>query len=130
MSILNELTKYMNEDNSSDMIRLYRGLVKKFNPNHDLSTTDAMRGYSTWTDNPELARQYAGKNGHVYYMDLPKSEMGEYAIDENPKSETYGDRVLFFFNDKAAGLNGVNGREVLVYNYHDLYDSSNIKLLK
>jgi len=113
-----------------DKIRLYRGLEREFDPDYDLSTTDAMRGYSTWTDSVELAREYAGAYGYVYYIDLPKSEMGDNAIDEDPTSETYGDRVLFFFNDKKAGLHGVSGKEALVYHDHDLFNPEMIKELK
>ena len=112
----------LNEQLNSNTIRLYRGLEHEFDPNHDMTTTDAMNGYSTWTDNPELARQYAGNDGYVYYIDLLDSEMGDNAIDEDPTSETYGDRVLFFFNDKPASINGVKGNEVLVYNDHEFFD--------
>jgi hypothetical protein len=108
-------------------IHLYRGLEKELDAGYDMSKSDAPHGYSTWTDNPELARQYAGKEGRVYYVDLPESEMGKSAIDEDPKSETYGDRELFFFNGKAAALNGISGREVLVYEFHDLFDRDMIK---
>ena len=45
---------------STNIIRLYRGQEKKFNPNYDNSRTDAPSGYSTWTDNKLLAKQYAG----------------------------------------------------------------------
>lgn len=127
MSILNEL-KIIMEDVSN--IRLYRGLEHKFDPNHDLTTTDAPHGYSTWTDNPELAKQYAGPDGYIYYIDLPKSELGENVIDEDPNSDTYGDRTLFFFNDKSCGINGVCGNEVLLYVLHDLFDASMIKEYK
>jgi hypothetical protein len=115
---------------ADDNIRLYRGLEQKFDSNYDTSKSDAPHGYSTWTDSLELAKQYAGESGHIYYLDLPKSEMGKSAIDENPKSETYGDRVLFFFNGKPAGLNGVTGKEVLVYTLHDLYDPNMVKEMK
>lgn len=116
-------------DNSSNTIRLYRGLENKFDSKYDASKTDAPNGYSTWTDSLELAKQYAGDNGFIYYLDLPKSELGKSAIDEDPHSETYGDRALFFFNEKPASLNGVKGKEVLVYMSHDLYDPNMIKEL-
>lgn len=113
---------YIKENNS--MIRLYRGMEKKFDPKYDLSTTDAINGYSTWTDNIELAKQYAGKNGYVYQLDLPKEEMGEELIDDN------GERALFINNKKPAGLNNIIGDEYLVYTYHDLYNPNDIKLVK
>lgn len=115
---------------SKNTIRLYRGLEKSFNSKHDLTTTDSVNGYSTWTDNPKLAREYAGKNGYVYYIDLLKSEMGNSMIDENPKSETYGDRYLFIKDGKSAGLHGVKGNEYLLYTKHDLYDVGKIKELR
>lgn len=111
-------------------IRLYRGLTQRFVSGYDLSKSDAPYGYGTWTDSLELAKQYAGANGYIYYIDLPVSEMGKSAIDENPKSKTYGDRFLFFFNAKPASLNGVKGREALVYTLHDLYSSTMVKEYK
>lgn len=108
---------------SSNNIRLYRGLEKKFNPKHDLTTTDAPAGYSTWTDNKDLAKQYAGENGYIYYMDLPKRELKKEYIDED------GERALFFDNKKPAGLNGIKGKEFLVYTGHDLYTNTAIKEL-
>lgn len=116
---------------SNDFIRIYRGLTQKFSSDYNISRTDAPHGYSTWTDSLELAKEYAAdKGGYIYYLDLPKSELGKSAIDEDPKSETYGDRVLFFFNGKSCGLHGIKGKEVLVYTFHDLYDSKNVKELK
>lgn len=124
-----EATNYYLTEGDSDTMRLYRGLETKFDPKYDMTNSDAPNGYSTWTDNQDLARQYAGKNGYVYYIDLPVSELGSGVIDENPKSDTYGDRSLFFFNDKKAGLNNVSGGEYLVYVLHDLYDPSVIHIM-
>ncbi len=45
-------------------------------------------------------------------------------------SDYYGDRTLFYFNDKSAGINGVTGDEVLIYTDHDLYDTLTIKEYK
>ena len=101
--------------------RLYRGLEQEFDPNYKLDNTDAPSGYSTFTDNPELARQYAGKNGHVYYMDVPTNKQARDLVDED------GERGLFVDNEKPAGLNGVSGKEYLVYNYHDDYNAANMK---
>ena len=101
-------------------IRLYRGLTKTFDAKHDLSQTDAPNGYSTWTDNPKLARAYAGDAGHVYYIDLPIDQQGDELINAD------GERVLFVDNKKKAGLHGVSGREYLVYTHHDLYDQASI----
>lgn len=119
----NIIGTFLSQVNSAVNIRLYRGLTQKFDSQFKLSKTDAPHGYSTWTDNLELAKQYAGQEGYVYYIDLPKSEMGNDVIDEN------GDRVLFFCNEKPCGLHGVKGKEYLVYNDHDLYKPSMIKKL-
>lgn len=105
-------------------IRLYRGLEQEFDKDYDLSSSDAPSGYSTWTDNPELAAQYAGSDGFVYYMDLPIKEQGSDLIDED------GERPLFIDNEKAAGLNDISGKEYLVYTDHDLYNSNDIKQSK
>ncbi len=106
------------------MIRLYRGMKNKFDSEYDLSNTDAPIGYSTWTDNLDLAKQYAGKNGYVYQIDLPKEELGNEIIDSD------GERALFVNNQKSAGINGVSGDEYLVYTYHELYDPNMVKLVK
>ena len=112
------------ESNDGTIITLYRGLTKPFDPKHDLSTTDAPNGYSTWTDNPELATQYAGNGGYVYKIDLPLTELKSEYIDSD------GERALFFNNQKKAGLNNISGNEYLVYNHHDMFNPSNIKLYK
>lgn len=118
MSILNEIK------NKMSMIRLYRGMENKFDSEYDLSNTDAPIGYSTWTDNLDLAKQYAGKNGYVYQIDLPKEELGNEIIDSD------GERALFVNNQKSVGINGVSGDEYLVYTYHELYDPNMVKLVK
>lgn len=110
-------------ESSTPTITLYRGLTQHFNPEHDTTTTDAPNGYSTWTDNPELAKQYAGPSGYVYKIELPLSEMGDEYLDID------GDRVLFFNNENKAGLNGVKGNEFLIYTDHELYNPNSIKLV-
>lgn len=102
-------------------IKLYRGMENPFDPAFDLTRTDAPSGYSTWTNNPELARQYAGSKGHVYEISLPKKLQGKEMLDPE------GERVLFLNNQKPAGLNGITGDEYLIYNEHDLYSPNLIK---
>ena len=116
--------KIIFESTDANIIPLYRGLNKQFDPKYDLSTTDAPNGYSTWTDNPDLASQYAGKGGYVYKIDLPENELKSEYIDSD------GERALFFNNQKKAGLNNVSGNEYLVYNHHDLFNISNVQLYK
>lgn len=106
---------------SSDTMKLYRGLTKEYDPSYSLASTDAPIGYSTWTDNPELAKQYAGEKGFVYQIDLPKNKKGIEMIDKD------GERYLFLNNQKKAGLNKVSGDEYLVYNYHDDFSPNLIK---
>jgi hypothetical protein len=118
-----EYIKELRQGGKKNIIRLYRGMEVNFDPKYDISKTDAPHGYSTWTDNLELAKQYAGKNGYVYYIDLPEDEMGEELINSD------GERVLFINNQKSAGLNNVSGNEYLVYIYHDLYSPDMIKMV-
>ena len=124
--LYDDLDKFIPKDDiqpPKNSVRLYRGLEQKFDKNYNLSSTDAPSGYSTWTDNPELAKQYAGKNGRVYKIDLPKNELKKELIDID------GERALFLDNQKAAGLNGVSGKEYLLYNDHELYNPNLIKEL-
>lgn len=107
--------------NNNDTTKLYRGLTKEYDPSYNLSSTDAPLGYSTWTDNPELAKQYAGKSGFVYEIELPNNKKGIEMIDKN------GERFLFLNNQKKAGLNKISGDEYLIYNYHDDFSPNLIK---
>jgi hypothetical protein len=109
------------EDN---VTTLYRGMENEYNPHHDLSKTDAPHGYSTWTDNPNLARKYAGQNGFIYKITLPTSEMG------NEYMDTDGERTLFFNNEKKAGLDNISGNEYLIYHHHDLFNDDSISILE
>jgi hypothetical protein len=109
-------------NNTDDSIKLYRGLTKEFDPNYNLASTDAPMGYSTWTDNPQLAKQYAGNDGFVYEIKMPKSKLGKELIDST------GERALVVNNKKPAGLNNVSGDEYLIYTGHDDYNPSQIKL--
>lgn len=90
--------------------RLYRGLTQEYDANYPKNKLDT-QGYESWTDNPELARQY-GEN--VYYIDVPEGDIKTSYLDENPMSETYGDRNPIYSIDKKAGLNGVSGNEYLL----------------
>ena len=96
-------------------------MENKFDPNYDLTKTDAPNGYSTWTDNPELAKQY-GSN--IYEIELPKKQQGKELVNAD------GERVLFLDNEKKAGLNNISGKEYLVYNDHEMYNSNLVKEFK
>jgi hypothetical protein len=95
---------------------LYRGLEREYDPAWDTSATDAPAGYSNWTDNADLARQYAGPRGHVYSVDLPDEAMGGSYIDDD------GERPLYYLNEPRKGRNGVEGGEYLVYQDHEGWD--------
>lgn len=102
-------------------IRLFRGLEQKLNRSYDSSRSDAPIGYTTWTDNLDLARAYAGGKGYVYCVDLPRNQLGTEIVDAD------GERPLFVDNKKKAGLHGISGKEFLVYIDHDLYDPSQVR---
>lgn len=98
--------------------RLYRGLENEYDANYDKTKLDNSNGYESWTDNYELAKAY-GNN--VYYIDIPSTEIKNTIIDEDSKSETYGDRNLLYKNDKAVGIKGKSGNEYMLYTDHDNY---------
>jgi hypothetical protein len=106
----------------ANMITLYRGMENEYNSKHDLSKTDAPHGYSTWTDNPNLAKKYAGQNGFIYKITLPISQMGNEYMDAD------GERTLFFNNEKKAGLDNISGNEYLIYHHHDLFNEDSISI--
>ena len=100
--------------------RLYRGLNNEYDPKYDRSSLDSPNGYDTLTDSYDLAKEY-GKN--IYYIDIPTNQITDSVIDENPNSETYGDRNLVYKDDKPASINGVKGNEYLLYTDHDNFNS-------
>lgn len=95
---------------SDGMMTLYRGLTQKYDPKFPVAKLDTS-GYESWTDNPELAKQYGD---YVYSIDVPKADIKTSYLDENPNSLTYGDRNPIYSIDKKAGLNGVKGNEYLL----------------
>lgn len=95
---------------SDGMMTLYRGLTQKYDPKFPVAKLDTS-GYESWTDNPELAKQYGD---YVYSIDVPKTDIKTSYLDENPNSLTYGDRNPIYSIDKKAGLNGVKGKEYLL----------------
>lgn len=107
-------------------VRIYRGLTQAYDPDYKLEISDAPHGYSTWTDNEDLAREYAGPSGHVYHLDLPQESIGASPINEDSGSNSFGDRYLAYSHDKPAGLNNISGREYLLYHGHDLFDHKKI----
>lgn len=106
----NLVPKMATSSASPDMITLFRGLTQKYDPKYPVAKLDTS-GYESWTDNPELARQYGD---YVYSIDVPKADIKDSYLDENPKSPTYGDRNPIYAIDKKAGLNGISGKEYLL----------------
>ena len=102
--------KVATSSSSPNMMKLYRGLTQKYDPNYPVAKLDTS-GYESWTDNLDLARQY-GDN--VYSIEVPKTDIKTSYLDENPNSPTYGDRNPIYRIDKKAGLNGVSGNEYLL----------------
>ena len=109
--------------------RFYRGLSKEYDPSL-LNKTYATNDYTYWTDNPEVAEQYAGENGFVYYIDIPISLVSDDLIDEDPTSETYGDRNLMVSNGKPISINGITGEEYILYNMHEYFEDNPLELKK
>lgn len=104
------IPKVNTPSSSPDMMTLYRGLTQEYDPNYPIAKLDTS-GYESWTDNPELARQYGD---YVYSIDVPKADIKDSYLDENPNSPTYGDRNPIYSIDKKAGLNGISGKEYLL----------------
>ena len=92
------------------MMTLYRGLTQEYDPKFPVARLDTS-GYESWTDNPQLAKQYGD---YVYSIDVPKNDIKTSYLDEDPKSLTYGDRNPIYSIEKKAGLNGVDGKEYLL----------------
>lgn len=101
---------------------LFRGLTQKYDPNFDNTKLDNPNGYESWTDNYDLAKQYAGEDGYVYSTEIDNNEINTTDIlDEN------GDRSLVYWNDKPVGLNGQSGEEYMVYTDHDDHNKLDYK---
>lgn len=109
-------------EKSKETIDLYRGLEGEYDYDYDLNSTDSPSNYSTWTNNKDLARQYAGESGYVYKITIPLNLIGYDYIDQD------GERPLLFKNEKSCGLNGVCGDEYLIYHDHEEFGNYKITL--
>ena len=99
---------------SQNKMRLYRGLQEEYSKDFDKSKLDNVNGYESWTDNEKLAKEYAGENGHVYYVDIDKKDINmDDIFDED------GERSLVYYNDKPVDLHGVHGEEYMLYTDHE-----------
>ena len=72
---VSEAIKEYEENKNKTSTTYYRGLTQKYDPNYDKSKLDNPNGYESWTDSLELAKEYAGKNGYVYSVEIPNNEL-------------------------------------------------------
>lgn len=98
-------------------MRLYRGLTREYDPNYNNGKGGDLSYYNHYTDSEDLARAY-GDN--VIYIDVDDNLIKDSVIDEDPNSETYGDRNLIYRTGKKAGLKGKSGNEYALYLDHDI----------
>lgn len=103
--------------------RLYRGISGEYDKKYDPKKKDNPEGYESWTEDYDLAKAY-GKD--VYYTDIKTSDIKSSYLDEDPKSETYGDRHFVYKNDKPVGINDKKGNEFLMYTEHEDYQKQTI----
>lgn len=125
--ILSQLKEEDKEPNiEKGYTRLYRGLENEYDPNYK-GRRDNPEGYESWTNNKDLAKKY-GEN--VYYIDIKNEDIAESYLDENPKSETYGDRNYIYKNiGKKVGLDNVSGDEYLLYTEHEKHPNTKYRKL-
>lgn len=102
----------------------YRGLTQKYDPNYDKSKLDNPNGYESWTDSLELAKEYAGKDGYVYSVDVPDNELNPDDIYDQD-----GERSLMYYNNKPVALHGVEGEEFMLYTDHEKWNDLEYKEL-
>lgn len=111
---VSEAIKEYEENKNKTSTTYYRGLTQKYDPNYDKSKLDNPNGYESWTDSLELAKEYAGKNGYVYSVEIPNNELNPDDIYDQD-----GERSLMYYNDKPVALHGVEGEEFMLYTDHE-----------
>ena len=127
---LKETKSYLDEDGNEYIIRAgrpikihssdkkkdiyFRGLQQEYDPNYDKSKLDNPNGYESWTDSYDLAKEYAGKDGYVYSIEIDKDKVNKEDIFDSD-----GERSLMYSNDKPVALRGVSGEEYMLYTDHD-----------
>ena len=111
---VSEAIKEYEENKNKTSTTYYRGLTQKYDPNYDKSKLDNPNGYESWTNSLELAKEYAGKNGYVYSVEIPNNELNPDDIYDQD-----GERSLMYYNDKPVALHGVEGEEFMLYTDHE-----------
>lgn len=117
-----EAIKEYEENKNKTSTTYYRGLTQKYDPNYDKSKLDNPNGYESWTDSLELAKEYAGKNGYVYSVEIPNNELNPDDIYDQD-----GERSLMYYNDKPVALHGVEGEEFMLYTDHEKWNDLEYK---
>ena len=119
---VSEAIKEYEENKNKTSTTYYRGLTQKYDPNYDKSKLDNPNGYESWTDSLELAKEYAGKNGYVYSVEIPNNEFNTDDIYDQD-----GERSLMYYNDKPVALHGVEGEEFMLYTDHEKWNDLEYK---
>lgn len=119
---VSEAIKEYEENKNKTSTTYYRGLTQKYDPNYDKSKLDNPNGYESWTDSLELAKEYAGKNGYVYSVEIPNNELNTDDIYDQD-----GERSLMYYNDKPVALHGVEGEEFMLYTDHEKWNDLEYK---
>lgn len=119
---VSEAIKEYEENKNKTSTTYYRGLTQKYDPNYDKSKLDNPNGYESWTDSLELAKEYAGKNGYVYSVEIPNNELNPDDIYDKD-----GERSLMYYNDKPVALHGVEGEEFMLYTDHEKWNDLEYK---
>lgn len=119
---VSEAIKEYEENKNKTSTTYYRGLTQKYDPNYDKSKLDNPNGYESWTDSLELAKEYAGKNGYVYSVEIPNNELNPDDIYDQD-----GERSLMYYNDKPVALHGVEGEEFMLYTDHEKWNDLEYK---
>ena len=119
---VSEAIKEYEDNKNKTSTTYYRGLTQKYDPNYDKSKLDNPNGYESWTDSLELAKEYAGKNGYVYSVEIPNNELNTDDIYDQD-----GERSLMYYNDKPVALHGVEGEEFMLYTDHEKWNDLEYK---
>ena len=119
---VSEAIKEYEKNKNKTSTTYYRGITQKYEPSYDKSKLDNPNGYESWTDSLELAKEYAGKNGYVYSVEIPNKE-----LNPNDIYDKDGERSLMYYNDKPVALHGVEGEEFMLYTDHEKWNDLEYK---
>lgn len=88
--------------------RLYRGLENELDPKIIPTKSPVAVGYESWTDDYNLANEYATPNGYVYSVDVPNNRISDSMVDAE------GNRGLVARATVPTELNGASGIEYML----------------